>query len=378
MKIKNVRILSVDGEIKHGEIGVCKGRFVPFEEGEGEVLDGENAMLVPGLIDMHLHGCHKEDFSDGTKEALKTMLKYEISVGVTSICPTSMTIVEDELENVMQVAGEWDNDDASDLATMQGVNMEGPFINPNKKGAQDATYIKRCDVGFFRKLQTAAKGKIKLVDIAPEMEGGLEFIDAIHKECMISVAHTECDYDTGMKAYERGASHLTHTYNAMPAFSHRAPGVIGAALDNKDVHIELICDGIHIHPSVVRATFKLFGSDRIIMISDSMRATGIGEGISSLGGQEVEVIGRKATIVKDGAIAGSVTNLMDCVRVAVKEMGIPLAKALRCATLNPAREIGIDKDYGTIEEGKYADFLLLNDELNLQAVYKRGRKIKGI
>ena len=375
MKIKNVRILNAKGEIAPGDIGVTNGRFVSFDGADGEVLDGGDAMLVPGLIDIHLHGCHRDDFSDGTKEALETMLKYELSVGVTSICPTSMTIEESLLEKAMKVAGDYENDDNSDMATMQGINMEGPFINPNKKGAQDATYIKHCDVEFFNKLQAAAKGKIKLVDIAPELEKGMDFIDEVHKDCVISIAHTTADYNTACEAYKRGASHLTHIYNAMPPFSHRVPGPIGAALDNEHVHVEMICDGIHIHPSVVRATFEMFGGDRVIMISDSMRATGLGEGISSLGGQEVEVVGRKAVLTCDGAIAGSVTNLMECVRVAVKEMGIPLEMALRSATFNPAREIGIDKDYGTIEVGKYADFILLDDNLDLQAVYKRGRRV---
>jgi len=377
MKIKNVRILSANGEIVLGDIGVANGRFVSFDEATGEVLDGDNAMLVPGLIDIHLHGCHKDDFSDGTKEALETMLKYEISVGVTSICPTSMTIEESLLEKAMKIAGEHVNDDDSDMATMQGINMEGPFLNPDKKGAQDATYIKHCDVDFFNKLQTAAKGKIKLVAVAPEMPNALDFIDAVHKDCVVSIAHTNVDYNTACEAYKRGASHLTHIYNAMPAFSHREPGPIGAALDNEHVRVEMICDGIHIHPSVVRATFEIFGGNRVIMISDSMRATGLGEGISSLGGQEVKVVGHKATLTSDGAIAGSVTNLMECVRVAVKDMGIPLAVALRSATYNPAREIGIDKDYGTIEEGKYADFILLNDDLDLLGVYKRGREVRS-
>jgi len=378
MRIENVRILNADGVIRVGKIGVRDGRFVDVAEADGEVLDAEGAILTPGLIDIHLHGCNKDDFSDGTKEALETILRYEISEGVTSICPTSMTIEPSLLAKVMRVAGEYENDDDSDLATLQGVNMEGPFLNPAKKGAQDAAYIRMCDINYFNELQALAKGKIKLVDIAPEMENGLEFIDEVHQHCVVSIAHTQIDYEGACKAYKRGASHLTHIYNAMPAFSHREPGPIGAALDNAHVRVELICDGIHIHPSVVRATFEMFGKDRVIMISDSMRATGLGEGISSLGGQEVEVVGRKAMLTCDGAIAGSVTNLMECVRVAVKEMGIPLETALRSATFNPAREIGIDKDYGTIEVGKYADFLLLNDDLDLLAVYKHGREVKRV
>ena len=375
MKIENVRILDVNGVVNAGNIGIREDRFIEVNEADGETIDGEGLLMVPGAIDTHLHGCHKDDFSDGSIEALETMLRFELSVGVTSIFPTSMTIEENKLLNVMKIAGEYQNDPESDLATFQGVNMEGPFINPKKKGAQDATYIKHCDVEFFHKCQTEANGNIKVVDIAPEMENGMGFVDEIHKECCISIAHTQADYKTAKEAYERGANRATHLYNAMPPFSHRAPGVIGAAYDNKEVYVELICDGIHSHPSVVRATFDMFGKERVVLISDSMRATGLGEGLSSLGGQEVNVVGRKAMLVSDGAIAGSVTHLMDCVRVAVKEMDIPLGDAFSSATIVPARSMGIDKDYGSIEAGKIADFLLLDDELNLKAVYKHGRKV---
>lgn len=193
-------------------------------------------------------------------------------------------------------------------------------------------------------------------------------------ETVISIAHTTADYDTASTAIALGAHHITHLYNAMPPYSHRAPGVIGAACDHPQCHVELICDGVHIHPSAVRTTFKMFGDDRIILISDSMEATGMKDGQYELGGQPVNVTGNLATLT-DGTIAGSATNLMDCVRTAVLKMGIPLESAIKCAAVNPAREIGIDDRYGSIAPGKYANIILLRDTLETQAVFLEGQPI---
>ena len=253
--------------------------------------------------------------------------------------------------------------------------MEGPFISKAKKGAQDAAHILKPDAELFRKLQKEAKGLIKLVDIAPEEEGAMEFIKELKDEVHISFAHTMADYNTAKQGYDLGACHATHLYNAMPPLSHREPGVIGAALDSEHVKVELICDGVHVHPAVVRATFELFGDDRIVMISDSMRATGLGDGIYTLGGQDVKVAGKVAKLVSDGALAGSVTNLMDCVRAAVLDMKIPLESAVACATMNPAKSVGLYDQYGSITVGKAGNLVLLDPDLSLKAVILNGRRL---
>ena len=214
---------------------------------------------------------------------------------------------------------------------------------------------------------------------------------------MVSIAHTAADYDTAVEAIEHGASHATHLYNAMPplhhrnpgvigavrdsekchamtGFTHREPGVVGAASDNEHAMSEIICDGVHIHPSVIRATFAMFGAKRMILISDSMRATGIEDGEYTLGGQAVTVRGPLATL-HDGTIAGSATNLMDCMRFTVRQAGIPLEEAIMCATVNPAKEIGIYDEAGSISAGKRADFVLLNDDLDIVSVYIDGKEI---
>lgn len=370
MVIKNVQVFGEDKCFAPGEIHIENGVFAETSSGGGEV-DAEGCFAIPGLVDIHFHGCVGDDFCDASLEGIANMAKYEASVGVTSICPATMTLAEEDLHQIMKTAGDYQGQAGAKLV---GINMEGPFISVKKKGAQAADHIRLCDVELFRALQKESGGLIKLVDIAPENEGAMEFIDAVKDEVMVSIAHTTAGYDTASEAFSRGAKHVTHLYNAMPPFNHRDPGVIGAAIDAADCHVELICDGVHIHPSVVRATFTMFGSERVILISDSMRATGLKDGQYTLGGQDVFVKGPRATLV-DGTIAGSATNLMGCLRVAVKEMGIPLEDAVASATMNPAKEIGIFDMCGSIAPGKAADLVLLDQELNVKAVYVDGKKI---
>ena len=368
MIIKNVQVFREDGKFCHGELGIKNGVFMEAAGADGEILDGQGMLAIPGLVDIHFHGCAGADLCDADPEALLRIAEYEASVGITSICPASMTVPETELYKIMKMAAAYKADRGARLV---GINMEGPFISEKKKGAQAAENIRPCDETLFRKLQQEAGGLIRLVDIAPEIPGAMEFIEAVKGEVVVSIAHTTADYETASRALQKGASHITHLYNAMPAFSHRAPGVVGAAFDSKDCRVELICDGIHIHPSVVRATFAMFGAGRIVMISDSMRATGLSDGSYTLGGQEVFVKGSLATL-SDGTIAGSVTNLMECMRTAVLKMGIPLEQAVVCASANPAKAIGIYDRYGSITPGKMADFVLLDETLRVKAVYVGG------
>lgn len=374
MIIKNANIYTEDHRFLKGTVAVENGRFVSnaeADETDGRSVDAEGLYMIPGLVDIHFHGCMGADMCDGTEQALDVITTYEASVGVASICPATMTIPKNELLAVMKNAGEYKYHGGSHLV---GINMEGPFISPSKKGAQAAENIMHCDYEYFSRLQKAANGLIKLVDIAPEEPGAMEFIDRAKGEVVISLAHTASDYDTAKKAIEHGASHATHLYNAMPPMNHRNPGVIGAVRDSEKCHVELICDGVHIHPAVIRATFAMFGAERMILISDSMRATGLEDGEYTLGGQPVTVKGNLATL-HDGTIAGSATNLMDCMRFAVKEAGIPLETAVMCATENPAKEIGIFHETGSIAAGKKADFVLLDKELNIIGVYIDGKEI---
>lgn len=371
MIIKNAKVYKNDYKFHVEDIHIDNGLIVETSTSDEDIIDGTGLYAIPGLTDIHFHGCAGYDFCDGTNEALDAITEYQGKQGVTTICPATMTLPKEELARIVETARDYENKEGAILC---GINMEGPFISERKKGAQNDKYIMIPDVDFYHLLQEKSGNMIKLVEVAPEEEGAMDFISTVKDEVVVSIAHTVADYDTAMGAFKQGVKHVTHFYNAMPPFLHREPGVIGAASDTKGIYVELICDGIHIHPSVVRTTFRFMGDDRMVLISDSMEATGLPDGRYSLGGQAVELVGSKPTLVSDGSIAGSATNLMGCMRNAVKNMGIPLESAVCAAAVNPAKAIGIFDDYGSIEPGKVANIVLLDKELNTKAVYIKGKR----
>lgn len=365
MIIKRGKVFQEDGNFLEQTLYVNDHRLVDKAEyqDDGEVIDAEGLLVLPGLVDIHSHGAAGEDFSDGNPEGLKKILQYEKRCGITSYCPTSMTFPKERLR---QIFASIKGAQTEDGATVVGINMEGPFLDPAKKGAHVEKWIAAPDVAFVRELNQDADGLVRLVTLAPNMDGAEEFIKEMHEEVCISLGHTAADYDCASRAMKLGAHHVTHLYNAMQPFGHRAPGLIGAAMDDPECMVEMICDGYHIHPSAIRAAFRLFGPERVILISDSMRATGMENGTYELGGQEVTVKDRKA-VLKDGTLAGSATNLYGCMCKAV-EFGIPLEQAIMAATANPARSIGIFDCVGSIRIGKQADLLLVSENLELKRV----------
>lgn len=365
MIIKRGKVFQEDGNFLEQTLYVNDHRLVDKAEyqDDGEVIDAEGLLVLPGLVDIHSHGAAGEDFSDGNPEGFKKILQYEKRCGITSYCPTSMTFPKERLR---QIFASIKGAQTEDGATVVGINMEGPFLDPAKKGAHVEKWIAAPDVAFVRELNQDADGLVRLVTVAPNMDGAEEFIKEMHEEVCISLGHTAADYDCASRAMKLGAHHVTHLYNAMQPFGHRAPGLIGAAMDDPKCMVELICDGYHIHPSAIRAAFRMFGPERVILISDSMRATGMENGTYELGGQEVTVKDRKA-VLKDGTLAGSATNLYGCMCKAV-EFGIPLEQAIMAATANPARSIGIFDRVGSIRIGKQADLLLVSENLELKRV----------
>ena len=365
MIIKGGKVFQEDGSFLEQAIYINDHRLVDKAEyqDDGEVIDAEGLLVLPGLVDIHSHGAAGEDFSDGNPEGLKKILQYEKRCGITSYCPTSMTFPKERLR---QIFASIKGAQTEDGATVVGINMEGPFLDPAKKGAHVEKWIAAPDVAFVRELNQDADGLVRLVTLAPNMDGAEEFIKEMHEEVCISLGHTAADYDCASRAMKLGAHHVTHLYNAMQPFGHRAPGLIGAAMDDPECMVEMICDGYHIHPSAIRAAFRMFGPERVILISDSMRAAGMENGTYELGGQEVTVKDRKA-VLKDGTLAGSATNLYGCMCKAV-EFGIPLEQAIMAATANPARSIGIFDRVGSIRIGKQADLLLASENLELKRV----------
>lgn len=366
MIMKNGLVFQEDGTFCQKDLYVENGKFVATEAEvtDKTEFDASGLKIIPGLVDVHSHGAFGHDFCDADPEGLKVTLKYEKEHGITSYCPTSMTLDKERLLDIFATAGKVE--ESPELARIIGINMEGPLIDIKKKGAQAGDYIRVPDASFFRKCNEASGNRIKLVTLAPNVDKAFEFIEEVKDEVMVSIGHTTANYDCAKKAMDLGAKHVTHLYNAMPPFAHRDPGVVGAACDTPDCMVELICDGFHIHPSTIRTTFKMFGDERVVLISDSMMATGMPNGKYELGGQEVTMKDRKATLA-DGTIAGSATNLFECMKCVIS-MGVPEGEAILAATRNPAKSIGIYEETGSLTSGKRADIVLADDNLNIVKV----------
>ncbi|MCM1150110.1 MAG: N-acetylglucosamine-6-phosphate deacetylase [Butyricicoccus sp.] len=366
-------------DVKHGfmarDIYTIGTEFAKVS-GDGVELDAEGCYVIPGLLDLHFHGCKGEDFSDGDPKGLQKMAEFELKSGVTYICPAGMTLPEEILKPVCRAAARYQKKPGQG-AELVGVNLEGPFLSAAKKGAQNAAFLHDPDAAMLARIQDAAEGMVKLLTVAPELPGAEEFIrEAAAMGIRVSVGHTAADYETACRAFAAGARQATHLFNAMLPLGHREPGVVGAAFDNKDVSVELICDGIHIHESVVRAVFRLFGPERVILVSDSLRPTGMPDGRYPFGGQEIELKGRRATMANDpNTLAGSVSTLMDCVRTAVS-FGIPLEDAVRAASHNPAAALGLEGRIGSVEPGMEATAVLLDrNDLSVKNIVFKGKVV---
>lgn len=288
MVIKNAEVFTEDNVFIKKDVYIDGMVFSENNDDYREIIDGTDCYLIPGLTDIHFHGCIGYDFCDGTKESIEKIANYEASVGVTTIVPATMTFSEDKLLQIVRTAKDYKNEKG---AVLCGINMEGPFISKLKKGAQNEKYICKPDIQMFERIQKESGGLLKIVDIAPEEDDDFKFIKAKKDEIVISMAHTNADYETARNAIKSGIKHVTHLYNAMNSPTHRNPGPVIAASDDDKCMAELICDNIHIHPAVVRNTLKMFGTDRVVFISDSMKATGLNDGIYDLGGQTVIVKG---------------------------------------------------------------------------------------
>ena len=375
MLLKNAMVYGADFEPRRVEVALEGERIrcvAPALTKDGETLDLAGCTLVPGFIDIHIHGCGGADTGDATPEALRTISSTLVGHGVTSFCPTSMTLPFEELQKIFtNVQAEKDRLPG---AYAHGVNMEGPFIALSKKGAQNGAYVRNPDPAEFRRLYEDCGGCIKLVDIAPESPGAEAFIKEVEPLCTVSMAHTAAGYDDAMAAIGWGVRHVTHLFNAMTGLTHREPGVVGAVFDTArrlGVRGELICDGFHIHPAALRIAFEMLGEDNAVAVSDSMRAASYRDGEYDLGGQPVYVRDGKA-LLADGTIAASTSNLHEefC---NLLRFGIPFRTALKAVTINPARAIRADGDTGSIEEGKLADLVALDEEMKVRLVVVKGR-----
>lgn len=376
MYYKNALIYCRDFAFHRGAFQVSDGKFGQIlpKTVPANAIDLQGALVIPGLVDIHTHGNSGADFSDGDYEGLKKMAAYYALSGVTSFAPASMTLPYADLQKAFSNAHRLADEAHRGHAVLRGIHMEGPYLSYKKRGAQKAEYLKTPDLSVFFALQKHCGALIRIVDIAPELPGAVDFIREVQTDCTVSVAHTNADYDQAKAAFDAGATHLTHLFNVMPGMHHRNPGVIPAAAENTNVRAELICDGLHVHPAMVRLAFGIFGNERIILISDSGRCCGMEDGSTfELGGQSAHLNDGIAKL-PDGTIACSAVNLYQCMCNAIR-FGIPREDAIRAATYNPACAIGAEALVGSIETGKIADFLVCSPDFAQKQVFIAGDEL---
>lgn len=376
MFYKNARIFASDFQFHTGAFEVTEeGKFgaVLPENIPADAVDLQGATVIPGLIEVHSHGAMGADFSDGDYEGLKKMASCLASAGVTSFAPASMTLPYDVLEKAFSTAKQLVKEQPAGCSRLMGIQMEGPYFSEKKKGAQNGEYLKTPDFEGFKKLYDGCDGLIRIADVAPELPGAAEFAEKASKLCTVSVAHTDSDYDHAKAAFDAGATHLTHLYNCMPGIHHRNPGVIPAAVENKNVRAEVICDGQHVHPASVRLAFSMFGAQRMIIVSDALRCAGMPEGQYELGGQQIWLKDGLARLA-DGTIAGSASNLYDGLCKAIG-FGIAEEDVVRACTYNPACALGVENTVGSIQEGMLADFLICSADYTEKRVFLGGKEL---
>ncbi len=334
-----------------------------------EIIDAKGGFVAPGLVDIHIHGYLGEDTSDGSADGIKKMAGGIIKNGVTSWCPTTMTVSMEEINAALNVVRSLKEGSKSWCgAEILGVNLEGPFINPKKKGAQAETHIKAPDADFIINNSDI----ISLATMAPEMEDGCDAIKKIRENCdvKVSIGHTDATFGEALSGIDAGATHITHLFNAQTPLHHRNPGVVGAAL-LRDVYTELICDTFHVHKGLFELIAKIKG-DKLVLITDCTRAGGMPDGEYTLGGQKIIVNGIEC-LLEDGTIAGSVLKLNDAVKNVYKNTEMPLWQVVAAASLNPARAIGADDRKGSLEIGKDADIIICDSEFNVMKTIIGGK-----
>lgn len=376
MFYKNARIFCSDFTFREGAFEVIDGKFgavLPASVPE-DAIDLGGATVIPGLVEVHSHGNSGADFSDGDYEGLKAIAKYFAQCGATSFAPASMTLPYDVLSKAFATAKKLKEEAPEGYSRIMGIQMEGPFFSYAKRGAQNADYLKAPDFDSFKKLYDDCDGLIRIVDIAPELPGAAEFVAKAKELCTVSIAHTDSDYDHAKAAVDAGVTHLTHLYNAMPPIHHRNPGVIPACVENENVQAEIICDGYHIHPASVRLAFAMF-KNRMVLVSDSGRCAGQPEGYQfDLGGQMAEIRGGVAKLVGSETIACSASNLWTCLANAIS-WGVPEEEAIRAASYNPAKALGVQDQIGSIETGKLADFLVCSADYSQKRIFLAGAEL---
>lgn len=363
--------------VKEGKIDAI-GLMDSFLEKEWEnahILDFPKGMnLIPGFIDIHIHGANNADAMDASQQALEIMAETLPKEGTTSFLATTMTQEVESIENALTSIAQYvETADQSGKAEIIGIHLEGPFISEKRVGAQPVQSVKKPNVELFKKWQTLSNNQIKLVTMAPEEDENFELVRYLKAENIVpSIGHSDAVYEQVLSSIQAGVNHVTHLFNGMRGLHHRDPGVAGAALLHSELMAEMIVDGVHIHPEIVKLAFLQKGADHIILITDSMRAKWLEDGISSLGGQKVIVRDGKA-LLENGSLAGSTLKMKDAINNMMNFTGCSLQDVVKMASYNPAKQIGVLDKKGSIAKGKDADLVVLDENNQVALTICKGK-----
>lgn len=378
--INNLTVHSEKETYQNGYIKVVDGKIAEVgpvsqykQDDDAKVITlSPDYQVIPGAIDIHIHGASNSDAMDATHEALSTMAETLPKEGTTSFLATTMTQSTQAIESALLNAGEYIESQTQEHAEIVGIHLEGPFISPVRKGAQPEEHIIDPDVTLFKRWQEMAGNQIKLVTLAPEQPNGLDLAAHLRETGVVaSIGHSDATYDQIDEAIQAGTTHVTHLYNGMRGLHHREPGVLGAAYLRDELYVELIADGIHCRPEMVKLAYNQITSERMILITDSLRAKWLEKGTYDLGGQPVYVNETKATL-SNGTLAGSILKMNDAIKNTIKYTDCSMTDIIKMTAENPAKQLRIFDRKGSIQVGKDADFVILNDRLDVEMTFCRG------
>ncbi|MFJ7367407.1 N-acetylglucosamine-6-phosphate deacetylase [Peribacillus frigoritolerans] len=378
--INNLMVHSEKETYKNGYIKVVDGKIAEVgpvsqykQDDDAKVITlSPDYQVIPGAIDIHIHGASNSDAMDATHDALSTMAKTLPKEGTTSFLATTMTQSTEAIESALLNAGKYIENQTQEHAEIVGIHLEGPFISPARKGAQPEDYIVDPDVTLFKRWQEMAENQIKLVTLAPEQPNGLDLAAHLRETGVVaSIGHSDATYDQIDEAIQAGTTHVTHLYNGMRGLHHREPGVLGAAYLRDELYVELIADGIHCRPEMIKLAYNQITSERMILITDSLRAKWLEKGTYDLGGQPVNVDETKATL-SDGTLAGSILKMTDAIKNTMEYTDCSMTDIIKMTAENPAKQLRIFDRKGSIQVGKDADLVILNDRLDVEMTFCRG------